>query len=241
MRLGSNLASAVVVAMLLALSIVIAHGQVLRTTLSAVTTADGQVIEVTNAVVRVPELSGPHGTSSDSLDLAVVRPRRSGMSARSTRTSFWLEALATRLQVSAPGIEYGDFMKLSASERRACFDSLTAENRARIVQTHVKRWLDKNRRHLTAGELAVFEEIVAFLSPELSRTSDGASDKRQDALQARVRCRVAPEDVSAATNVFGEARNSLGQKAKRSYLKQAKCWIDWVIEEIVDYVPDIGR
>ncbi len=146
-----------------------------------------------------------------------------------------------RLQVSTPGIDYGDFMKLSAPERRARFDSLTAENRSRIVQTHVKRWLDKNRRHLTAGELAVFEEIVTFLSPESSRTSDGASDKRQDALEAKMRCRVAPEDVREATNVLGKASRSPGQKVKRSYLKQAKCWIDWVLEGVVDYVPDIGR
>ena len=101
-----------------------------------------------------------------------------------------------RLQVSTPGIDYGDFMKLSALERRARFDSLTAENRARIVQTHVKRWLDKNRRHLTAGELAVFEDIVTFLSAESSRTSDGASDKRQDAHSGKDEVPGSPQRMS---------------------------------------------
>ncbi len=84
MRFGSTVGNAAVVATLLALNTGIAHGQLLGTTMSAVTTPDGHVIEVTNAFVRVPELRGPDGASSGSIDLAVVRLRRSGMPARST-------------------------------------------------------------------------------------------------------------------------------------------------------------
>src|SRR5688572_22979418 len=66
------------------LNTAIAHGQLLGTTMSPVTTPDGQGIEVSDGFVRVPELRGPDGTSSGSSDLAVVRLRRSGLPARST-------------------------------------------------------------------------------------------------------------------------------------------------------------
>lgn len=84
MRFGSSVVKTAVVATLLALNTGIAHGQLLGTTISAVTTPDGHVIEVTNGFVRVPELRRPDGTSSGSIDLAVVRLRRSGLPARST-------------------------------------------------------------------------------------------------------------------------------------------------------------
>ena len=84
MRFGSSVGNAAIVLTLLALNTGIAHGQLLGTTISAVTTPDGHVIEVTNGFVRVPELRGADGTSSGSIDLAVVRLRRSGLPARST-------------------------------------------------------------------------------------------------------------------------------------------------------------
>ena len=151
------------------------------------------------------------------------------------------EVPPARLQGTAPWSHYDDFMKLTAHQRRARFNTISAENRATILQTHVKRWLHNNRGRLTAGELAVFEEIIAFLSPDLYREPDGDLNKREGALWARMRCRVIPEDVREATDVFGEASESPPQKVNRGYLRQAKCWIDWMIESVVDYVPNIGR
>ena len=84
MRFRLSVGNAAVVATLLALHTGVAHGQLRGTTVSAATTPDGQVIEVTNGFVPVPELRGPDGTSSGSIDLAVVRLRRSGLPARST-------------------------------------------------------------------------------------------------------------------------------------------------------------
>jgi pimeloyl-ACP methyl ester carboxylesterase len=83
-RFKSSVGTAAVVATLLALNTGTAHGQLLGTTMSAVTTPDGHVIEVTDAFVRVPELRGPEGASSGTIDLAVVRLRRPGRPARST-------------------------------------------------------------------------------------------------------------------------------------------------------------
>ena len=139
------------------------------------------------------------------------------------------------LQVAASWSDYDDFMKLSAHQRRARFDAISAENRAMIVQIHVKRWLQNNRLRLTVEEVKVFEEIIAFLNSGLHRERpDDELKKRDEALRARMNCRVSPDDVREATNVFAEAGESPGPKAEWTYLSQAKCWIWWIIEGVAD-------
>lgn len=152
------------------------------------------------------------------------------------------DAPHVRLQAIASWNDYDDFMKLAAGQRRARFAALTAENKAMIVQTHAQRWLHDNRERLTASEIGVFEEIIAFITPDLYRErSDDTLDKREEALRATMRCRVRPDDVRNATNVLREERASPSQKPKWSYLNQAKCWIDWFVEDFVDYIPSHPR
>lgn len=147
------------------------------------------------------------------------------------------EAPRARLQAVAPGIGYDEFMRLSPDQRRARFDVIGAENRAIIVQTHARRWLHDNRGRLTAEEVTVFEEIIAYLEPGLHRgRPDEASKKRDEALMERMRCRVGPEDVKRATDVFGNAGESPHLKMKWNYLSKGKCWIEWLIEGVADYV-----
>ena len=76
MSAGSRVRIAAVAAAVLALNSQIVHGQWLEAVTSAVTTRDGQAIEVTTGLVRVPELRGPGSTLSGTIDLAVVRLRR---------------------------------------------------------------------------------------------------------------------------------------------------------------------
>lgn len=151
-----------------------------------------------------------------------------------------IEPLGVGLQVAASSSDYDAFMKLSSQNRRARFNAMSAEARATIVRTHVRRWMDRNAGRLSAGELAAFEEIVAFLTPELSGHATSAPNKREDAVAARIRCRVAPEDVRHATNVFGEPAESPGRTMKWTSLTQAQCWVDRMIEAAVDYLPNIG-
>jgi hypothetical protein len=151
------------------------------------------------------------------------------------------EAPQVSPQVTASWSDYDDFMKLSAQQRRMRFSAISTENREIIIQTHVRRWFEDNRGRLSDNEVAVFEEIVAFISSDHFRKPDGTFDKRSDTLLKKMRCRVAPEDVRAATNVFAEASESPGQTLKWSYLRQAKCWIEWTLEGLVDYVPSTGR
>ena len=147
-----------------------------------------------------------------------------------------------RLPASVQWNDYDDFMKLSVHQRHARFETISAENKAMIVRTHAERWLHDNRRRLTASEAEVFEEIIAFITPDLYRERrDDALDKREEALSAGMRCRVSSADIREATNIFREASESPPPKLTWSYLSQAKCWFEWILEGVVDYVPDTRR
>jgi hypothetical protein len=84
-----------------------------------------------------------------------------------------------------------------------------------IARTHVERWLDRNRARLTAPGTKVFEEIAAFITPEIyRRPPDRTYDERDKALMATMRCRVSPEDVNEATNVLDSSRNLAASKPR---------------------------
>jgi hypothetical protein len=133
---------------------------------------------------------------------------------------------------------YQDFMKLPADERPALFAAITPESKAVIMRTHIERWIHSNKERLTTSEIAVFEEIAAWVTPQIYRKgTERALDQREQALRARMRCGVSPEDVRAATNLYAPASIPLSEKATWSYLDQAKCWIEWFLEGVIDYVP----
>jgi hypothetical protein len=149
------------------------------------------------------------------------------------------DAPHVRFQASAPWNDYDDFMKLSVNQRHARFDTISAENKAMIVRTHVERWLYNNRARLAASEVEMFEEIIAFITPDLyHERRDDALDRREEALTAKVRCRVNPADIREATGLFREASESPPPKVTWSYLSKAKCWFESIVEGVVDYVPN---
>lgn len=141
-----------------------------------------------------------------------------------------------------PLTTYDDFMKLTGTERRARFEAISAENKAMIVRTHLEHWLHGNRPRLTTSEIAVFEEMAAFVTPEIYRKRpDDRVNKSEEALSATMRCSVSPDDVREATDIFQVERASPSRKPTWGYLKQARCWIDWFVEGLVDYIPSQPR
>lgn len=141
---------------------------------------------------------------------------------------------------SAPIVSpsYDDFARLPADRKRERFFALTPEGRAMIYRTHAERWLASNRARLSGSEIAVFEEIVAFITPELyGRTLDRGLEERERALQARMRCRVSDEDVMAMMDVFEDTPVASPPRRTWTYLSQAKCWVEWAAESLVAYVP----
>ncbi len=138
---------------------------------------------------------------------------------------------------SAIGV-YKEFMALPADQRRARFAAMTPQNKASLKRSHMEGWIQANKGRLTASEIAVFEAMVAYVTPEVYRRQvEGAVDKREQELRAKMRCRVSPEDVRAATSLFAASATSGSQNATWSYVSQAKCWVSWFLEGVIDYIP----
>ncbi len=64
-------------------------------------------------------------------------------------------------------ISYDQFMPQPRQERLRIFNEISAENRALLIKTHIERWLAANRPHLTLEQIAVVEDIIPFITPEL--------------------------------------------------------------------------
>lgn len=146
-------------------------------------------------------------------------------------------ASATPLQTPpiARDLSYEDFVRLDAKQRREAFGRLTPESKASIVRTHAERWLSDNRQRLSSNELSIFQEIIATVTPDLYRKPpDPSSIRRERDINANSRCRVNPEDVVAAFDVFEEKISAA--KTRWAYLDRAKCWVGWITESLVDYL-----
>src|ERR1044071_8756518 len=52
-------------------------------------------------------------------------------------------------------------------ERVSLFNSVSAEERAELVRTHISRWLNLHRHELTNEQIAIVEENIAFICTDL--------------------------------------------------------------------------
>lgn len=64
-------------------------------------------------------------------------------------------------------IDYDSFRTTSWPERVALFNGISAEERAELVRTHISRWLSLHRHELTAEQITMVEENIAFISTDL--------------------------------------------------------------------------
>ena len=65
------------------------------------------------------------------------------------------------------GLDYDSFRTKGWTERVALFNSISAEERAELVRTHISRWLSLHRHELTDEQIAIVEENIAFIRAEL--------------------------------------------------------------------------
>lgn len=64
-------------------------------------------------------------------------------------------------------IGYDEFMPQPLQERRRIFNEVSAENRALLMKTHIERWLAANESRLNGEQIAIVEEMILFITPEL--------------------------------------------------------------------------
>jgi len=144
-------------------------------------------------------------------------------------------------QSLANAAAYDDFMRLPVQQRREQFSKMPAENKAFIVRTHAERWVAANRARLGSAELRALQEATAFVTPKIYATPmDLLTVKRENEIKANMRCRVNTNDAVAAFNVF-DASPILREQSRWTYLDQAKCWIGWFAEGVVDYMPAVPK
>jgi hypothetical protein len=63
--------------------------------------------------------------------------------------------------------DYETFRGMPWDERVTVFDALPAKEKAELVRTHTTRWLEAHRTGLTPEQIAIVEEHIAFVGPEL--------------------------------------------------------------------------
>jgi hypothetical protein len=106
-------------------------------------------------------------------------------------------------QVSVPGT-YDVFMRLDLQGRTRAFNQATPETRAELVQTHIKRWIDKNRTRLNPEQLLVMLENLGFVTPDHYRRKASVDDlARAKDLAARTMAVFSPEDLVQALTFNG--------------------------------------
>jgi hypothetical protein len=152
------------------------------------------------------------------------------------------QALRQAPDASIPLVGYDELMTRRVDERRALFAEITPENKAMIVRTHAERWLVRNTGRLSGSQVAAFRDIILLIEPELfGRTPD---DAREEALRAKMECRVSPDDAMHAlslTNMLEGASKPEGLNPTWTRWSQAKCWLERIAEGILCFVPTVPR
>jgi hypothetical protein len=64
-------------------------------------------------------------------------------------------------------MDYDFIMRGDWAHRTSQFASLSPEEKADLLRTHRRRWLDANRHRLSAEQAASIKEQIAFVRPEL--------------------------------------------------------------------------
>ena len=64
-------------------------------------------------------------------------------------------------------VDYDAFRAKPWGERVTLFNSISNEEKAQLVRTHVSRWVESHLQHLSAAQIAITDEWLTFIRPEL--------------------------------------------------------------------------
>lgn len=115
-----------------------------------------------------------------------------------------VSSFATRAQdtQASPKIDYDTFMQLDVQDRIKTFNQVTPENRAELVQTQIRRWVEKNRSRLTPDQLKIMDENLAFVTADRYRQPMNQEQMAQAKdLEARTAAVLSREDMMEALTI----------------------------------------
>ena len=108
-----------------------------------------------------------------------------------------------------PDIQLGDLtyaalMEHEPKSRAEIFCSLSAENQAQIMATHLTRWRERNNSRLTRLQLGLLEEWLALVNPSFF-TQPQLEDvvRRREDLDIRSAVAFSASDIAAALTLDG--------------------------------------
>ena len=115
-------------------------------------------------------------------------------------------ATPTWAQVApAPGVvDYDTFMQQDTQGRIRLFNQVTPENRAELVQTQIKRWVEQNRARLTPEQLKVMDDNLAFaIADHYRQPMNEELRAKAKELESRTAALFSREDMVQALTIRG--------------------------------------
>ena len=76
-------------------------------------------------------------------------------------------------------LEYEAFCKKDEKEKRQLFRAATADQKAVLARTQMERWLEANRSSLSNEQLAVLQELIPTVTPDLFQSTSEAKARMQ--------------------------------------------------------------
>lgn len=131
-------------------------------------------------------------------------------------------------QSVTPDVPYEEFVKLLPDARRDQFARLSAELKAHITRTHAEHWLAANRNRLSAEQIAVTTEAIAFVTPAIYlQPNDPEIAKQEDAVKHKLACVLGRDNARDAFVLDVPPAASSGARDWRSTLD---AWFWWFSE-----------
>lgn len=118
-----------------------------------------------------------------------------------------LVGAAAQAQVAqAPAtVDYDTFMQQDPDGRIRTFNQITPENRAELVQTQIKRWVEKNKARLSPDQLKLMNENLAFVTADRYRRPMTPEEMTQAKdLETRSAALFSREDMVQALTIRGD-------------------------------------
>lgn len=128
-------------------------------------------------------------------------------------------------------VSYDEFVTLTPEARRHQFDRLSAEQKALIKRTHAERWLAANRSRLTAEQIAVTTEAIAFVTPQLYlQPNDPKFVKQEKAVKQKLACVLGTDN---ARDAFVLDLPPSTSSPTRDWRSTMDAWLFWFSECLV--------
>jgi hypothetical protein len=112
--------------------------------------------------------------------------------------------VSTAVLAQSAHVDYDVFMQGDRAARIRTFQTMTPDNKAEVVRTHIDRWLAVNRNRLTAEQVTVVEENRAFVTAELyERPRTPGILARSKELETRALAVLSRQDAGQAFTIEG--------------------------------------